>query len=265
MLVAGLRASRIIRVANDVTRSRDAVAVSEAERLKAPLSKTHIDRFGDRLRADFHGKDDVELLDAYRRSFDDAYQTVVGTLRELGFEPTGRPAKSTLSIIEKLRRESIRFSQMQDVAGCRIVVPNVVDQDSAVATMRAAFPSATVVDRREKPSYGYRGVHVIVEISEKPIEIQVRSWLQHLWAELSEKLSDVRDPGIKYGAGPYAWQLFLTRISAVVARAEEAEVAMADLISLIPSKAETDKVPFDWLQLETAIESEFASRSEDNQ
>jgi len=44
-------------------------------------------------------------------------------------------------------------------------------------------------------------VHVVVRYMERPIEIQVRTALQHVWAELSEKLSDLVDPSIKYGGG----------------------------------------------------------------
>ena len=33
------------------------------------------------------------------------------------------------------------------------------------------------------------------------IEVQIRTELQHLWAELSEKLADTIDPAIKYGGG----------------------------------------------------------------
>lgn len=58
-----------------------------------------------------------------------------------------------------------------------------------------------VVDRRREPSHGYRAVHIIVTVLEKPIEIQVRTEIQHFWAQLSEKLSDLLDPAIKYGGG----------------------------------------------------------------
>src|SRR5437867_1522441 len=43
--------------------------------------------------------------------------------------------------------------------------------------------------------------HLIVRISGALVDVQVRTSAQHLWAELSEKLSDVVDPGIKYGGG----------------------------------------------------------------
>jgi putative GTP pyrophosphokinase len=116
---------------------------------------------------------------------------------QLALEPTGRRAKSTAAIVDKLRRESIRLSQIQDVAGCRLVVSDVVEQDSVVASFRLSFNDIDVVDRRERPSHGYRAVHIIVRVRNKAVEVQVRTLLQHLWAELSEKLADVSDASLK--------------------------------------------------------------------
>lgn len=190
---------------------------------KMPVSKTQIDRLGDRLKGGSHTENDLRLLDDYRRSFGEAYEAVVQTIRQRGQFPTGRLAKSTLSIVEKLRRESLRLSQMQDIAGCRVVVGNVVEQDQFVASLITDFPNASVIDRRNNPSYGYRAVHIIAEISGKPIEIQVRTSLQHLWAEVSEKSSDVLDPTIKYGGGSESWRNFLTQSSKLVTSYEEME------------------------------------------
>ena len=168
----------------------------------AKLSKNQVDRLGNRLRTGDISEADLRLLDTYRRAFTDAYEEVVGKIRDqLGLEPTGRPAKSTTSISAKLRRESIRLSQIQDIAGCRLIVPDVLTQDEVVAGLKGLFDRLIVVDRREHPSHGYRAVHVIVDSGGKLIEIQVRTKLQHAWAELSEKLSDVIDGAIKYGGG----------------------------------------------------------------
>jgi hypothetical protein len=75
-------------------------------------SKTQIDRLGNRLKEGNIAEDDLRLLDRYRLSFTEAYEYVVDAIRnDLVLEPTGRTAKSTTSIIEKLRRESIRLTQ----------------------------------------------------------------------------------------------------------------------------------------------------------
>lgn len=66
------------------------------------ISKTQVDRLGDRLKQGPHTESDLRLLDEYRRSFSEACEAVVRTIRELGGAPTARLAKSTLSIVEKL-------------------------------------------------------------------------------------------------------------------------------------------------------------------
>lgn len=202
----------------------------KAKRLATTFSKTQIDRLGDRLREGSAGEADLRLLDDYRRSFGEAYEAVVRSIRErLQLEPTGRPAKSTSSIIEKLGRETIRLSQIQDIAGCRIVLANVTEQERVVASLRALFSEASIVDRRANPSHGYRAVHIIARISGKLIEIQVRSPLQHLWAELSEKFSDIIDPSVKYGGGEEQIRQMLTELSGFVAEIEVGERMIAAL------------------------------------
>jgi ppGpp synthetase/RelA/SpoT-type nucleotidyltranferase len=196
---------------------------AETATIRNAFSKTQIDRLGDRLRGGSHTESDLRLLDDYRRSFGEAYEAVLRTIRQHGKLPTGRLSKSTFSIVEKLRRESIRLSQMQDIAGCRVVVASVVEQEQFIASLRTVFPGASVIDRRDKPSYGYRAVHIIAEISGKPVEIQVRTALQHLWAEVSEKFSDVLDPAIKYGGGSDEWRSLLTSSSKAVASYERLE------------------------------------------
>jgi hypothetical protein len=46
------------------------------------ISKTQLDRLGDRLRKGAISEADLRLLDLYRRSFSDAYESVVGTIRK---------------------------------------------------------------------------------------------------------------------------------------------------------------------------------------
>jgi ppGpp synthetase/RelA/SpoT-type nucleotidyltranferase len=197
------------------------------------LSKTQVDRLGDRLRKGAVSESDLQILDAYRRTFSDAYDRVVRAIRdETQLEPTGRPAKSTTSITDKLCRESIRLIQIQDIAGCRLVVPDIAEQDKLVERLVYLFDKVDVVDRRENPSHGYRAVHVVVTLEDKLIEIQVRTSLQHLWAELSEKLSDTLDPAIKYGGGEQAVQSGLLGLSEALAEFELSEqkltAALAD-------------------------------------
>lgn len=83
-----------------------------------------------------------------------------------------------------------------------------------------------MIDRRANPSYGYRAVHVIPQITGKLVEVQVRTTLQHSWAELSEKFSDVVDPTIKYGGGADQIRQMLTQYSKLVEDFEENEIML---------------------------------------
>lgn len=164
------------------------------------------------------------MLDQYRRSYSEAYEAVVEKIRkDLSLSPTGRPAKSTTSITEKLRRESIRLSQIQDIAGCRIIVADIASQETVVKSLSELFEDAAVIDRRKQPSHGYRAVHIVVRYKEKLIEIQVRTELQQLWAEFSEKLSDIEGPEIKYGGGDEKSRELLETVSDLVIRIESGE------------------------------------------
>ncbi len=88
--------------------------------MKDRLTKSQVDRLGERLRDNKYNETDLKLLDEFRRSFHEAYEVTVEAIRvRTKAEPSGRPAKSTTAIIEKLKRESIRLSQFQDIAGCR--------------------------------------------------------------------------------------------------------------------------------------------------
>jgi ppGpp synthetase/RelA/SpoT-type nucleotidyltranferase len=187
------------------------------------LSKTKIDQLGLRLRqADTISQDDVRMLDEYRLSFGSAYESVVQIIREkLGLNPTGRAAKTIPSIVQKLRRQNTRLSQIQDIAGCRLVVGDIIEQDRVVARLENQFDKVQRDDRRAQPSHGYRAVHVIVATGGKLVEIQVRTQLQHVWAELSEKYSDVIDPELKYGRGNPEFQGILVKTSGLVESMEE--------------------------------------------
>ena len=183
------------------------------------MKKSEADRLGTRLQSDLTAED-MTLLDSYRRAFRPAFEAVVDRIRsELSLEVSGRPAKSTTAIVEKLNRGSMRLTQMQDIAGCRILVPDISAQDKLLGVLSGMF-DATVIDRRVKSSFGYRAVHVVVKSTDAPVEIQIRTDLQHVWAQLSEKLADVYGISTKYGGGPDFIQKPLGSLSRLIEELE---------------------------------------------
>jgi ppGpp synthetase/RelA/SpoT-type nucleotidyltranferase len=79
------------------------------------------------------------------------------------------------------------------------------------------------------------------------VEIQVRTVLQHLWAEVSEGLSDILDPEIKYGGGHDVVRRALRTTSEMVAKLENAEMDVLkierEMAGLIMDPVEDDLTP----------------------
>src|SRR5438034_1444674 len=147
------------------------------------MSKSQIDRLGDRLKSGSASEADLKMLAEYRASFADPFTQVVNLImNELGMVPTARAAKTTESIVAKLQREKTSLSSMQDMAGCRLLVEDIAAQDRAIEGLLRVFPGAREYDRRLKPSHGYRAVHLIVRNNEQRVEIQIRTKLQQIWA-----------------------------------------------------------------------------------
>lgn len=220
-----------------------------------PVSKTALDRLGNRLTAgdEVDEADRVTLaqvVGAYQQVLDE----VKAHLGGLGYPATTR-VKTTGTLIEKLRRESpMRLSQMQDLAGARIVVRDRPAQDNAVGVIckdcETCARSYKVVDRRDHPSHGYRAVHILMQWERIPVEVQVRTELQDVWAQMIERLADRWGRGIRYGEDPdsmgeseAALNLIATRRGLVASF-----ITISDLIAqaeAMRAKAEIDAVRLD--------------------
>lgn len=72
---------------------------------------------------------------------------------------------------------------------------------------------------------------MIVEIGGKSIEVQIRTSLQHWWAELSEKFSDLIDPAIKYGGGDREALDSLAVASEEIVKVETDEELLHDIVA----------------------------------
>ncbi len=205
-----------------------------------PLSQSQLTKLGDRLRGEVT-EADLTMLDEYRRSFETPGKWVADEVRMCtGVVPTQRNAKSSRAIIEKLRRQSSRLGRIQDIAGCRLTVHSLSDQDRVIAQLIERFPDADVKDRRMHPSHGYRAVHVVVRRDGFLIEVQVRTTLQHLWAQLSEELADRFGNEVKYGGGPTEVAGILAKCSEVVVQLEEAEAELSELEQLFEQAQTND-------------------------
>lgn len=195
--------------------------IDRAGELLLRASKYKIDKVGEKIRSGGLDTEALVFLSDYRNSFAYSYRFVEEVIRgRLSLDVSGRPAKSTTAIVEKLQRESIRLSQIQDIAGCRIVINGLHTQNRVISDLEVLLENVRVIDRRVNPSHGYRAVHLITTTRGLPVEVQIRTRLQHTWADLSEKLADKYGQEIKYGQGNASVISLLSDFSREIERLE---------------------------------------------
>ena len=138
--------------------------------------------------------------------------------------------KTTDAIVAKLGRESTRLTQMQDIAGGRIVVPLPDLQDALLQILIEAHAeliggAPRVTDTRDGgDEQGYRAVHVVIPLEGMPVEVQIRTPLQQLWAQIVERVDQALGSDLKHGAGPAEWLEYLQTLSDLFERVEAGEL-----------------------------------------
>lgn len=88
--------------------------------------------------------------------------------------------KRMSTILDKLGREpTLALDRMQDIGGCRVVLPSRDEVWRLADRIRERRPVIAFSDYINHPrNSGYRGVHVIVEYGRdcvRPVEIQLRT------------------------------------------------------------------------------------------
>lgn len=168
---------------------------------RVPLDQTEQKLYEDLIR-------DAGDRVAGTRPFVESFLAVArGTLPRMDAEVAGR-VKTLSTLADKLERTpGEKLPSIHDVAGLRIVAPvTMLEQQIAVNSLRTHFDShaftsreALIIDRVASPSHGYRGIHLVVWPSGRPLEIQFRTSLQHGWAQLMEVFGDRWGREPRYG------------------------------------------------------------------
>lgn len=142
------------------------------------------------------------------------------------------------SIKEKLERfEQMSLFGMQDIGGCRVIVPTVDDVykiANAYENSRIRHILCKENDYLKNPKKdGYRSLHRVYEYkSDDPnskynkmkIEIQFRTKLQHLWATAVEVMSLYTGSNLKSGVGDEHYFRFFALVSSLFAIKEGTEI-----------------------------------------
>ena len=136
------------------------------------------------------------------------------------------------SIEDKLRRfESMKLTQIQDIAGCRAVLDNT----DAVWEVASRYERS---DREHKTSdylasprdSGYRGFHLVYRYETErenyapyngmKVEVQLRSRMQHVWATAVETVDTFTGQALKASHGQELWLRFFALMSSDLAITE---------------------------------------------
>lgn len=156
--------------------------------------------------------------------------------------------KRIAAVIQKLKLHQelkaastsrMNLSRMQDFVGCRAVLKDLkgVNELKSALSQDNEITISKVFDYIQTPNSrtGYRGIHLVYRYQESsspdakanslPVEIQLRTQMQHVWAVSVETISLLaKQPRLKSGVGDKKWVEFFLLISAVMSLLEGTEI-----------------------------------------
>jgi ppGpp synthetase/RelA/SpoT-type nucleotidyltranferase len=195
------------------------------------LSRTLIDTAGKALARDCEA--DVDKYIKYTEAFDDYRKNHLVPLSKTTMELqqwlaqfgkdyfVAQRIKRKPQILRKLKRFSVRLSQLQDIGGTRIIVEQNRDVDELIIFLKERFQSIKELNVIRLTDYrgegredsGYRAYHVILERDGYKMELQIRSKIQHYWAETIERTSIVYGHHLKELEGDPTVILYFKKLS----------------------------------------------------
>lgn len=178
--------------------------------LKCNISKTAIDRAGNALAKEkFKTYEEWEAADKIFDEFRQAHLQPL-TSTTIAIQNWFRADNASYIIVQRLKRKPqilkklrrlntrlTQLTQLQDIGGLRIIVDQNSDVDRLIEYITDKLKRQTsivikrTVDYRKKgrDDSGYRAAHIIMEKDGVSLELQIRSRIQHYWAELIERTS----------------------------------------------------------------------------
>ncbi len=139
------------------------------------------------------------------------------------------------SIHSKLsRQDTMRLSQMQDIAGCRVVFRRLANVARLVGRYKTSSFGHVLRNEKDYITYpkedGYRCYHLVYEYrgtdhtaayTGMRIEIQIRTQLQHAWATAVEAVGIFTRQALKSNRGDDDWLRFFALMAAAIAAIEK--------------------------------------------
>lgn len=212
---------------------------------KLNFSKNQINKAGDVLISSSSSSDEIsnalDVLTNWRSSHSFPLHTFAVRLKRISKQVDSsaivtRRLKRVSSIIRKLKRDQtskMKMSRMQDVGGCRSVLPNLQKVNELIKLYEKSRGLKHKLSNKKdyinnpKPD-GYRSFHFVYKYySDKSntydgllIEIQIRTNLQHYWATAVETVDHFTKQAIKSNEGQKEWMDFFKLVSSAFASME---------------------------------------------
>ena len=223
------------------------------KRIPSTFSKTKTDLAGIILRKDSGSNKDknnaLEILSNWRAAHSYPMHIFKKRLKRISEKLdkhalSAQRLKRVPSIIKKLNRRydgskpSMKLTQMQDIAGCRVIMSNI---SLARKIYQEHYLKSDLkhkkVNEKDYITYpkkdGYRSIHLIYKyFSDKGkkdyngllVEVQIRSKLQHLWATAVETVDFFTRQAIKSNQGEKEWSSFFKLVSSAFAKFENCPI-----------------------------------------
>lgn len=202
------------------------------------VSKKELNRISKRIVENTDTIEDLQKLSDFRAEHSKIIKSFVWSLRSIINNKKiklsnrnriiiSQRLKRLPSIIGKLKRfPELRLSRMQDLAGARIILPNIKDTEEV-----ANYLKNKVYKQKDKNNFlfireknyilepkedGYRSIHQIFKYQGKKesqlegyqIELQIRTRLQHQWATSVEIIDSIKQQSLKTGGGDAYYREF---------------------------------------------------------
>lgn len=202
-------------------------------------SKNQVDKAAHTILQEDISKEEREqaltIIDNWRAAHAFPMNTFAVNLKEKASYKMGilvaQRLKRLDTIIGKLSRyPDMKLSRMQDLGGCRVIVPKLEDvyimRDKIMKSrIRHKLHNEKDYIKDPNPNTGYRGVHLVYKYKSDRndsyngllIEIQIRTKLQHLWATTVETVGTFTNNGLKFNQGEEDWLRFFQLTSALFA------------------------------------------------
>jgi ppGpp synthetase/RelA/SpoT-type nucleotidyltranferase len=158
------------------------------------------------------------------------YHVDRGDARVRGRIEVAQRLKRLDTLVGKLGRERGSVAQMQDIGGVRAVLPSL---RHVYVVRRRLLKSWVIIRERDyiaqPKSSGYRALHLIVRRMGFPIEVQLRTIGQDVWANQVEETGRQVGLDLKFGAGNKHLDSMFLAMAELIARFDRAELSPDEL------------------------------------